>query len=100
MSMTAAPEGWLLQVDAAQTPIALISQEGRVFLRDEQTGELAESYDWAQFGRLVYEAVTHGKTPPERCPTCSQLPCDGWWSIQGEGPRRCQAAPEKAWMPG
>lgn len=100
MSMTTAPEGWLLQVDAAQTPIALISNEGRVFLRDEQSGELAESYDWAQLGRLLYEAVTQGKTPPDRCPTCGHLPCSGWWNLVGEGPRRCQTATAAEWMPG
>lgn len=94
-----APEGWLLQVVAAQTPLALITEQGRVFLRDDATGELSESYDWDRLGRLLYEGVTQGRTPPDRCPTCQQLPCKGWWNIEGEGPKRCETAPEKARMP-
>lgn len=95
---TAEPETWAIEVRAAQTPLVRISPEGRVYLRDD-AGELTESYDWARLGRLVYEGVTQGKTPPDRCPTCQQLPCLGWWTVEGEGPKRCQAAPEKAWMP-
>ena len=44
--------------------LARIDSSGRLFMRDEATAAMVESYDMSRFGRLVYKAVTGGKEPP------------------------------------
>lgn len=76
--------------------IAEVSPDGRLFMVDDATGDLVESYDWSRFGRLVYAGVS-GRKPPEPCGFCLQLPCRRFWNLSGEGPRRCGEQPEAAW---
>lgn len=41
-----------------------VDELGRLFMRDEATDSMVESYDMARLGRLVYRMATGGKEPP------------------------------------